>query len=102
MAIEPDLTIDGVPIFFEPMDGDAHRVSRGNERGESHERHELHELGVLFASESGTGFTALRADGTPIQRVSRWSAIPNQAGAVSARFGTRELAVRALMNEAKD
>ena len=84
LTLENILTIDGVEIGFQKLAKrhfSVQLVSNGKE------------LGQLRRSATMTGhFEAITPDGSTIQTPSRWS------GTVNAVFGTRELAVRALLN----
>ena len=85
MTLEDILTIDGVEIGFQKL-AKRHFSVRLVSNGE--------ELGQLRRSATMTGhFEAITPDGRTLQTPSRWS------GTVNAVFGTRELAVRALLRE---
>lgn len=76
------MNVDGVEIAFEPEDedGSAVTVLADGRR-----------LGRLELVEEGSGLVAYRENGQAVQRPSPWG------GPVTARFQTRELAVRALL-----
>lgn len=81
---EDILTIDGVEIGFRRLSGGdfgVRLVSSGKELGTLHRR----------ATTTGQ-FEAITPDGRMLQTPSRWM------GSINAVFGTRELAVRALLH----
>lgn len=74
------IAIDGVEVEVSRLDGNRFRLV-SNER----------EIGSLELVPGGTGFIARRVNGDNLKRPSPWG------GEVTARFQTRELAVRALL-----
>ena len=74
------LVVDGTPVRFVRVDKDGLRVLAGEV-----------ELGSLEAARGRPGYFARRSSGELLTRPSPWG------GEVSARFGTKELAVRALL-----
>ena len=82
MAEDDVLTIDGVEVRFQKISDGALCV-RLAASGE--------ELGRLKKSQSMGHFEACTPDGRVLQMPSRWS------GTINAVFGSRELAVRALL-----
>ncbi len=85
-SLEDDLVIDGLTIRFHP-EGVGLRVDcvSGARVGA---------LGTLEPAAKGESYHAVDLSGAPLTRLSPWG------GAVTARFQTRELAVRALLDSA--
>jgi hypothetical protein len=79
---EEELIVDGRPVRFLPESGNGWAVVTGADE---------RLVGRLTLVEGGSGFIAFRADGSALTKPSRWG------GAVTARFGSRELAARALL-----
>lgn len=74
------LVVDGLEVSVSSLEGNRFRlVSRDGE------------IGTLELVPGGAGFVARRPDGDSVKRPSPWG------GEVTARFQTRELAVRALL-----
>ena len=75
------IVVDGTSVRFVSSAGGALRVL-ADER----------DVGSLDPVADGDGYTAQGADGEPLTRPSQWG------GRVTARFGSKELAVRALLS----
>lgn len=74
------IAIDGVDVTFEPLgDGRVRVVADGRE------------VGTLELVRDSTEFVARHPNGEPLRR---WSSF---GGEVTARFGSREVAARALL-----
>lgn len=80
------LVVDGVSVRFLPETEDTWSVV--GDDGEM--------LGRLVLTQDRSRFVAYRADGDAVTKASRWG------GRVTARFGTRELATRALLTPRED
>jgi hypothetical protein len=87
MTDEDALTVDGVEVLFRKLADGSYSVQLAA-IGE--------DLGNLQRSKQAGHFEAHTPDGRTIQMPSRWS------GTINAVFGTRELAVRALLNARKE
>lgn len=81
-----DLVIDGSRVRFVRSGDDSWRVIASG--GED----VLVDIGSLERVSDGSGFVARRLDGRALTIASRWG------GAVTARYGSRELAARALLD----
>jgi hypothetical protein len=79
---DEELVVDGHSVRFLPESDGTWLVLTGeNQRS----------VGRLVLAENGTRFIAYRPDGRALTKPSRWG------GTVTARFGSRELAARALL-----
>ncbi len=81
MTEKPDrIEIDGIEVSFVPLDGGGFRVeARGRE------------IGKVELVRDSTELIAFRPDGEPLRAPSPWG------GPITARFGSRSLASRALL-----
>lgn len=79
-----ELVVDGITVRFLPADGGRERVLV-----------EGSDIGSIETVEDGSGYVARGSDGEPVTRASQWG------GRVTARFGTIELAVRALLERSR-
>lgn len=80
------LVVGGIGVRFTKLADEGYSVVRDTD-GKT--------LGILHWLPSENAFHALAPDGRVLQQPSPWG------GRVSARFGTRELATRALLDEEK-
>lgn len=81
MSRDDELVIGDTSVRFVAGENDAWRVIVGGS-----------DVGSLDPDPDGGGYTARGADGAPLTRASQWG------GRVTARFGSKELAVRALLS----
>lgn len=79
------IDVDGIAIWFQP-ESDGLRVDVQSASGG------LRPLGRLRTAPNGESYSAALASGTVLTRPSPWG------GPVTARFQSRELAVRALLD----
>jgi hypothetical protein len=84
---EDALTVDGAEVQFQKLADGSYSV---------HLAVSGEELGTLERSRLTNHFEAHTPDGRPLQMPSRWS------GTINAVFGTRELAVRALLEDREE
>lgn len=87
MTDDDALTVDGVEVRFQKLNDGTYIV---------HLTASSEDLGRLQRSKQTGHFEAHTPDGRVIQMPSRWS------GTINAVFGTRELAVRALLKDRED
>lgn len=80
VAPEESIVVDGVEVTFDASSGDGLTVVADGRV-----------LGRLELVRDSTEIVAFRTSGAPLRRRSRWG------GEMTARFGSRELAVRALL-----
>jgi hypothetical protein len=79
-ASQDRIEIDGVEVSFVALEGGVFSlVARGRE------------IGMVELVRDSTELVAFRPDGEPLRMPSRWG------GSVTARFGSRSLAARALL-----
>ena len=79
-ADRDSIVIDGVEVSFEPVSEGVSRVLAGER-----------EIGRLELADDSSEMLAFRPGGEPIRTHSKWG------GSIPARFGSREVAARALM-----
>ena len=84
---EPDFVIDGTEVYCESQDN-----------GEYRARTETGDVGSIVAVANGN-YRVLLLDGTFVMRPSKWAPTPSQG--LPAEFGSRELALRALLHRSK-
>lgn len=77
---DADLVVDGTAVRFVPSDDDRLRVLADEA-----------DIGSIEPAPDGPGYVARGSDGEALTRASQWG------GSVSARFGSKELVVRALL-----
>jgi hypothetical protein len=81
MSEDPEpIDVDGVAVCFLPLDGNGFRVVA-----------EGREVGRVELVRGSTELVAFRPDGEPLRAPSPWG------GPVTARFGSRSVAARALL-----
>lgn len=87
---DPDFVIDGTDIFCDPEDNGVVRIRYGQQF-----------VGKIALSDAGNYRVELR-EGSRLMRPSKWAVSSDAASGMPAEFGSRELAIRALIQNSRE